>query len=280
MIKYLSLFLLFLVPATTSLCAQEETATTDNQESIPKMSYLSLDAMYSTNSSAGSIDPTVNASAYMEDISFYHKSDIWASFMPVLYPFSEETSLDMDMSLGYTYYADNGFNIGAYYMNHYYRGDSALRGIDYQHMLDFSLGYTVGGLYLYADVYPMLGSETFYFSDAGLGYYKYWYWGKTGNWSFSVFPMMSFNAGTDNWLFQGLTTEERASLITDIQLAGYAAESFDYQGLDIIIPANIGYGGFSVGFSFIYSVIANKYKAVGMTNQSGFMFSADFMIPF
>ena len=123
--------------------------------------------MYITNSSAGSIDPTVKASAYMGDISFYHKSGVWASFAPTLYPVSDETSFDIDMSLGYTYYADNGFNIGAYYMNHHYRGDLALRGIEYKHMLDFSLGYAVKVLYFYADVYPMLGGETFYFSDAG-----------------------------------------------------------------------------------------------------------------
>ena len=277
--KFVSLLFIFLISVSMTISAQDPEQESD-QESIPKASYLSVDAMFSTNSSAGSIDPTVNASAYMGDISFYHKSGIWASFMPVLYPFSDETSFDIDMSLGYSYYADNGFNIGAYYMNHYYRGDSALRGIDYQHMLDLSVGYTAGGLYLYADVYPMIGSETFYFSDAGIGYYKNWYWGKTDNWSFSLFPMISFNAGTDNWLYQGMTTEEKTTFITDIQQAGYNAESFDYQGLDLIIPLNIGYGGFSVGFSFIYSVMSDKYKAVGMTNQSGFMFSMGYLIPF
>ncbi len=276
--KYL--FLLIILISVFATLSAQDTEAESAQDSISGSSYISVDAMYSTNSSVGSIDPTVNASAYMGDISFYHKSGIWASLMPVIYPYSDETSFDIDMSLGYTYYADNGFNIGVYYMNHYYRGDSALRGIDYRHMLDFSMGYTAGGLYFYADVYPMLGGETFYFSDMGIGYYKYWYWGKSDNWSLSVFPMMSLNAGTDNWLYQGLTAEEKSTFVTEIQQAGYNAESFDYQGFDLIIPLNIGYGGFSAGFSFIYSVMPDKYKAIGMTNQSGLMFSMGYLIPF
>lgn len=91
---------------------------------------------------------------------------------------------------------------------------------------------------------------------------------------------LSFGAGTDNWLFQELSTEEKISLANDLQMAGYATDSFDCQRMDIIVPLNLGYGGFSAGFSFIYSVIADKYKAVGMANQPGFMFSVDYMIPF
>ena len=247
-----------------------------NDTLTEEVSYFLFNLMYNTNNSVGQIDQTTNISTTLGDVSFYHKSGAWVSLMPAVYSDALEFSYDVDASAGYQYFFQNGFDVNIYYQYHFYDGDSAFMGIDYQHSLNASAGYTFRRFYLYSDFYSLHGTEVNYFANTGLGYYYNWSIGKTGKWSLSIFPMLSMGMGTDFWLYQQLTSTEKATLISDIGQEGYKTETFDFQSMDVIIPISLSYSNFSVGVSYLYSNTANKYKFAGIENQSGFLFSIDY----
>jgi len=241
-------------------------------------SYFVVGLMYNSNSATGQTEPTLNTSATLGDISFYHKSGLWASLSPALYPNTTEITYDMDVSLGYQYFFDNGIDLNVGYQYHHFKGDSAYLGIDYDHIIDFSAGYFSNGFYGNIDYYALLGGETNSFANISLGYYFDWMWGTNDNWGLSLLPIISAGWGTDYWLYQSMSTEERATLISDIEDEGFKTELFDYQGIDIIFPVNLRYSNFSIGLSYMYSISSEKYRVIGLENQSGFLLSLDYVI--
>lgn len=239
-------------------------------------SYFSFDLSYTNNNLATSSLQVLNSAATMADISFYHKSGLWATLFPVFYHSAEEVSYDLDALLGYQYFFNSGFDINAYYSHHTFVGDSAYRGIDYQHSFNLSLGYEFKGLYTYIDGYT-LETEN-YFLDAGIGYYKEFNVGKKRQNYLSLFPLISISSGTDAWIYNDLLPSEMYSTAILLKSKGYNWNSFDIQSIDLMLPVSYSHGNITASISYLFSVPTNKYKLLGWENQSGLMLSVNYLL--
>lgn len=262
-------------------CAQSLAADSlVNADTLVNNSYLTIDVSYSNNNIANSRLAGASIAALFADVSFYHKSGLYASFMPANYFNAAELSYDMDGSLGYSKYFDSGFYVDANYLNHRYRGDSAMMGIDYQHALSLSLNFSRQNWYLFSDGTTTFGVSQNYMFDAGLGYYASFEALFSKNDNLTLFPMVSLSFGTDYWLFDGLTLTEQAQIKILLSDEGFAWNTFDWQTANIMLPLTYYYGNLSASFTYLFAVPAAKYKALSWENQSAFMFSLGYILNF
>ncbi len=273
------LTLMFSILVYVNIQAQQSSDSLANDtvtESI--LNYFSFDLGYTNNNLTDNTLTDVNTSAILADFSFYHKSGIYVSLMPLTYPKTTLSSNDVNVSAGYQYFFNNGFDVNAYYLYHHYKGDSVLMGIDYNQSMDLSIGYTFKGLYAYCEGFSTWGNENNYFVNTGLGYYAEWYPGQNKNNFFSVFPLVSFTLGTDYWVYTDMTPLELLNTRVRLKHNNYAWDTFDSQNVDFMFPVNFTHNNFSVSLSYIYSIPTNKYSLLGWQNQSGLMFSLNYLL--
>ncbi|MDA3894019.1 MAG: hypothetical protein PF517_20355 [Salinivirgaceae bacterium] len=241
-------------------------------------SYLSFDISFSNNNLASSNTQSSSSSAILSDISFYHKSGFWGSLMPANYPTAEISSYDIDATLGYLYLFSNGFDINTYYLHHSYIGDTILSGINYEHSLNFSVGYTFGGFYAYTDAYSLWGNTSNYFTDVGIGYYHEWLVGKKGFNNISIFPFLSCSFGTDYWMYDNLESSDFYQTKLDLLQNGYSWNTFDMQSIDLMLPVTYTLKNLAFSVSYLYSVPTKKYSFLGWDKQSALMLSINYML--
>jgi hypothetical protein len=258
-----------------SISSQTNGQTADSN-SVNGNSYIYLNTSYNTNNSTGSKSQVINAASANFELSYYHQSGFSVSVLPNIYAKTDQFSYDMDGSIGYLHSFNPGFDISLNYQYHYYQGDTLFKGIDYHHLFDFTAGYSLYGFYPYIDFYEVASNPVNYFGTAGLGYFKDWDLFGSDAWDLSVFPSISAAFGTDYWLYSNLTLREKRSTIYNLNKQGYNAEVFDYQSLDMILPITLTHKSISLGVSCLLSLSADKYKALEIENQSGFLFSLDY----
>lgn len=266
------------VISVLSIQAQNITADSTNNDTATDYlnNYFIFDVSYTNNNSASQNTQTEQTAATITDLSFYHKSGLWASVMPVVYHNTKITSYDMNAILGYQTFFDNGFDFNTSYNYHNYTGDSAFMGIEYNHSLDLSIGYLYNGLYTYIDNYSLWGKSANYFSNIGFGYYEELSISK--NSYISIFPMVSLTFGTDYWVYDDLTQIEYTRSKYLLYNNGYSWNTFDLQSFDFILPISFNYNNFSGSVSYIHSIPTNKYKLLEWENQSGLMISLSFLL--
>ncbi|MGD9995199.1 MAG: hypothetical protein AB7S69_18005 [Salinivirgaceae bacterium] len=251
-----------------------------NADSLPNQSYLTLDVSYTNNNIGNSSLAGANIAAMFADVSFYHKSGVYAGFMPANYFNATELSYDLDWTAGYSKFFNSGFYVDANYLNHSYRGDSAMMGIDYQHAVSLSLNYSRNNWYLFTDGTTTFGESQNYMFDAGLGYYASFDALFTKNDNLTLFPMVSLGFGSDYWLFDGLTLTEQAQIKILLRNGGFGWNTFDLQTTNFILPITYYLGNFSASLTYLYAIPTSKYKALSWENQSAFMFSLGYMLNF
>lgn len=251
-----------------------------NSDSLPNPSYLTFDVSYTNNNIGNNSLAGANIAALFADVSFYHKSGVYAGFMPANYFNAAELSYDLDWSLGYGKFFNSGFYVDANYLNHSYRGDSALMGIDYGHAVGLSLNYSRNNWYLFTDGTTTFGKSQNYMFDAGLGYYASFDALFSKNDNLTLFPMFSLSFGSDYWLFDGLTLTEQTQLKILLRDEGFAWNTFDWQTTNLILPVTYYLGNISASFTYLYAMPTSKYKALSWQNQSAFMFSLGYMLNF
>jgi hypothetical protein len=250
------------------------------EDSLNEISYMTFDVSLTSNNFGSSNQTEVTIPALFADISYYHKSGLYAGFMPVRYLNVSQTSYDMDFNLGFGKYFDSGFYLDANYLNHNYHGDSTLIGINYVHGANLSINYTYNGMYLFFDGSATFGVTQNYFLDLGLGYYASFQNIFTPNDNLSLFPMISLSFGTDAWLFDDLTFWETYQTKVLLKVNGYQWDTFDLQMLTLSAPLTYYLGNFSAGFTYLYSIPGSKYEALSWEKQSAFMLSVGYMLNF
>jgi len=241
-------------------------------------SYFTFDLSFTNNNLTGNTTQSLSSAATIADVSFYYKSGVWASLMPIVYHNSDVFSSDLDFLMGYQYFFNNGFDINAYYSYHNYTGDSAFLGIDYKQSLNLSIGYEYKGLYVYIDGYSLLGTANNYFMDAGIGYYKEFDLKLKGESFLSIFPIITTTFGNDLWVYEDLTTAELFRTQLTLNNNNYLWDTFDMQSIDFMFPVSYTYGNLTGSFSYLFSVPTNKYKLLGWENQSGLMLSINYTL--
>lgn len=265
---------------TLVLTGTAQNDTVNSPDSTTLSSYAFFDLSYTSSLVNSGSGYSESLSATLMESSFYHKSGFWAGVLPTLYTNATSLSYDFDVSLGYQNFMDNGWDINFYYTNHHFKGDTLVKGINYQHNLTASVGYNYGALYLFSQGYSYLGKSNNYFTEIGISLWNDFNAVFSPNDYISLSPLFSLSWGTDNFLFDDLTFRGTRLLEYYFNQKGYESHGFDFQSIDFIVPVAYTYNDISVSVSYILSIPGNKYKSLGWNNQSGFMVSLNYFLNF
>jgi len=216
----------------------------------------------------------------MITLSFYHKSGLWVSALPVYYHNTTETSYDIDLMLGYQRFFKKHIELSAYYTYHHYQSSSDFNALNYHHSADLSLGFDFSWLYLYAEGYSYYGKTNNYFTDLGLSFYYSTPPIFGNNDYLSLMPILSVSFGTDDWFFEDMSDWEERYYLTLFKKEGYKTQNFGFYCLNLNIPVIYQIDDISISATYDYSIPAEKYKVVDWQNQWGLMFSLAYTLNF
>ncbi len=302
-LRLFNLLLLYLLTTSTYSFGQiieaDSISTTDSIDySDVEFSFFMMDFNYTNNKikTKGKISDII-IPAYITNLSFLHKSGIQTGLMITNYSDADTLSYDLDFLLGYqkSFHKDL-FDVDASYIYHYYKGEYNYEGLNYNHALNVSAGFTYKMLYLYGDGFFLLDNEN-YFTDAGA----------TINVDFEdiffkndylyIMPSVSFNFGTDHYLYDIYEPYINNVLIPYLRFKGYqtfnisteeiikrylenqdvSTNTFSYQGVDFLVPVTFGIGSVSATFSWMYYIPSEKLEVFGMKDQTGYIISLSFI---
>ncbi len=276
--KLLISFLLFLIPGF--LIAQSINNDTigasmgDSTQTSIDFDLLLIGLSYNANNiKYKNLDNSIKMPTYGTDISYYHKSGIWASINFSNYYNASISTYETELQVGYQKtvleFMDFDFNYGY----HYFNGDPVYEGISYQHTINGSLSFNSKYVSFIADAYSMHGLTNNYFTDLGISlnldiddlFFK--------NDFFLFNPGISTSFGTDGWIFEDFTPAQGRGRRYYLSQQGYTTEKFDYLSMVFNVPIIYSYKNISFSFSWFYSIPSNKLKAINWEDQSGFMIS-------
>ena len=302
-LRLFNLLLLYLLTTSTygfgQIIEADSISTTDSIDySDVEFSFFMMDFNYTNNKikTKGRASDIV-IPAYITDFTFLHKSGFQTGLMITNYSDADTLSYDLDFLLGYqkSFYKDL-FDIDASYIYHYFKGEYNYEGLNYNHVLNLSAGFTYKMIYLYSNGFFLLDNEN-YFTDAGA----------TINVDFEdlffkndylyIMPSVSFNFGTDHYLYDIYEPYINNVLIPYLRFKGYqtfnisteeiikrhlenqdvSTNTFSYQGVDFLVPVTFGIGGVSATFSWMYYIPSEKLDVFGMKDQTGYIISLSFI---
>lgn len=241
-------------------------------------SYFYFDLSFTNNNINSKEYQSENIPATLLDISFYEKSGLWASIMPVIYHNTSVFSYDLDFMVGYQKFFANYFDVSVFYTNHNYSGDTLTEGINYQHAFNLSVGVDFSWIYFFAEGYSNHGTSNNYFSDFGVALYKDFDDVFTKNDYISIMPLISTTFGTDYWFYDDYTALQTLKITRYLENSGYDSQSFGYLGLDLILSLTYQINNIGISASYSYNVPGNKYKKLDWENQSGIMLSINYLL--
>ena len=272
------LFLLFLIPGF--LIAQStndniiDITLIDSSQTSIDFDMLMIGFSYNNNNiKYKNLDKGIKMPTYGADISFYHKSGIWASINYMDYYNADISTYETELQLGFQKtlfeFMDLDFNYGY----HHFEGDPVYEGISYQHTLNGLLSINSKYVSFNADAYSMHGLTDNYFTDFGISLnvdlddliFK--------NDFFLFNPGISTSFGTDGWIFEDFTPTQGRGKKYYLNQRGYTTDKFDYLNLVFNIPIIYCYNNISFSFSWFYSIPSKKLKAISWEDESGFMIS-------
>lgn len=283
------------------MSAQETNDSIQNTDTINysemKFNLFMLDVNYTSNNIETKGDnPDIQIPAFITDISFLHKTGLSAGLMFTNYSGADTFSYDADFLLGYQHYFFNELiDIDLGYLYHTYSGADDFKGIDFNHAIVGSLGFTYEFVYLYGDGKFHLDDKN-YFTDFGLTFsldfenifFKDDY--------FFFMPTAAFNFGTDYWMYEiykpyideiliplirykypyfNRSSEEMIERYMERQ--GVSTNTYSYHGADIVLPITYGFGSVSISYAYMYYFPSDKLELFGMNNQSGHLISLSFI---
>ncbi|MCK9208748.1 MAG: hypothetical protein M0P66_16670 [Salinivirgaceae bacterium] len=263
-----------------SLKAQEtkvDSLTVENEEQ-EDFSYFIVDEGYTNNNLSNSQLKDSAVASLLTDVSFCHKSGLFVSLMPSYYMNASTRSYDLDASLGFLKSFGFGLDVSAQYTYHHYSGDTLLLGIEYQHAIGVSVGYSVKGLTVGVDGNALLGISNNYFITPSLGYYLGFDDLVFEDDYFTFFPNMSATFSTDYWLYDNLGPLKQWNLERNLIRLGFPTKTMSLQSFDLMVPLSYSVGNFTFSASYMYSIPSDKYKKLTWNEQSSVLVSLSYMI--
>jgi len=241
---------------------------------------LMINICYTNNDLEYITESTEKIPTLFSNISYFHKSGFYAGFGYSSYFSNEIQSQEYDLNGGYQKYFENGFDVDLSYNWHKFNGDSLLEGLNYNHSASLMFGWEVEKFYFSSELLYTNGKTNNFFFDVGISRYFQIEKIFTKNDVIMISPTLSISFGTDNWLYDDMTYNEKLLTLNDLKSAGYNSESFTYEGFDIFIPISYGINKTFFTFSWLYKIPGNKYDYLGWQKQSGIMFSLTYFLEF
>jgi len=239
-----------------------------------------INICYTNNDLEYITESTEKIPTLFSNISYLHKSGFYTGFGYSSYFNNEIQSQEYDLNGGYQKYFDNGFDVDLSYNWHKFNGDSLLEGLNYDHSGSMMLGWEIEKFYFSSELLYTKGKSNNFFFDIGISRYFQIEKLFTKNDLLMISPTLSVSFGTDNWLYDDMTYDEKMLTLNDLGSAGYSGESFSYEGFDIFIPISYGIKNTFFTFSWLYKIPGNKYEYLGWQKQSGIMFSLTYFLEF
>ena len=276
---YFKLFFLLFIPV---ISLSQNTENSDSTTSIDDENFSSImiNLSYTQNDLEYLSGATKKVPTLFSSASFFHKSGFYFGGEYSSYFNDSIESYEYDLEAGYQKYFDNGFDIDLSYRYHQFYGDSLLEGLNYDHLVSLMMGWEVDDFYFSSSLSYTKGNTQNYFFDLGIARFI-----QVSQLFFDsdvllINPTISLSFCTDNWLYDGMTTEEKSETITYLKSYGYSVESFGYESFDIFLPVSYGIKNTYFTVSWLYRIPGQKYKSLGWENQSGFMFSLTYFLNF
>jgi len=279
-IKYSIVFLSFLLFIPQLLKSQTDTTLTSTDANLDNYSSAMINLSYTNNNLENLSGETENIPTLFSNISYFHKSGIYADFGYAKYFGDITSSKDFDINAGYQKYFLNGFNFDINYTWHKYSGDTIMEGFNYNHATNLIMEYELGKFSISTDLTYYMGNTNNYGFDLNLSRFisidKIFF--KTD--ALYINPTLSASFGTDYWLFEDMSESEQNSLFADLKKSGYTYETFSYESFNFYLPVSYGIGNIYFTFSWLYKVPSSKYKYIGWENQSSIMLSLSYFLNF
>nr|MDA3779142.1 hypothetical protein [Bacteroidales bacterium] len=250
--------------------------TSENEDfssAIVNISYTNNNLEYLTGA-------TENIPTLFNTISYIHKSGFYAGGTYSNYFSDSIQSHEYTVGAGYQKYFENGFDIDLNYNMPKFSGDSLLMGLDYNHSLDLMFGYEIDKLYFSGDLASMFGETNNLFLNFSLSRSFQLNHIFFDNDICLINPTLSLSFGTDYWIYENMTSDDKSIIFSDLTQSGYSHENFSYEGLNIFFPVSYGINNIYITFSWLYRIPGNKYELIGWDNQSGIMLSLTYFFNF
>lgn len=222
---------------------------------------------------------TLKLPTLFANISFFSK---WGLYTGIDYSKSFGDSIncyEYSLQAGYQKYFDNGFDVDLSYSWRNYTGDTLLEGINYDHSVDGSMAYEINKFYFSINGSYKIGKTKNLFAEIGLSRFIYLENIFSKEDLLMINPTVSATLGTDYWLYENMTLEEKLTTLTDLQSLGYKYENFSYEGISLYIPVSYGIKNIYLTASWMYRIPGGKFEYF-WENQSSFMFSLTYFLNF
>jgi hypothetical protein len=294
-----SVFIIFF--ANNTFGQTENSDSIQIQDSVlladEEYSFLFVDVSYTNNNIKIGDQPDVTIPAIFSDLTYFHKSGFYSDLIYVNYIDADTTSYDIDIQAGFQkYFFKDAFDIDFNYTFHNYTGMEDYKGLDYNHVLNLSLGSKYKLIHIYADGIFYLDNKN-YFTDFGLDLLLDFSDIIFKNDYIFIQPTLSVSYGTDYWLYDIYGPYIESTLLPILRFRcypvnnlsskdiierylqnnGLSTNTYSYQGVDFLVPITIGINSISTTFAWMYNIPSDKVKAFGLKDQSGYIISLSYI---
>lgn len=277
------IFLFTLIPFYANSQNESDTITNINSKDIDDFSFLMINASYTNNNLEYLSDLTYvteKIPTLFTNLSYINKTGLYLGGSYANYFNANTQTFEYDIEAGFQKYFKNGFDIDLYYNKHEFSGDTLLEAINYDHSINFSTGIDLDGFYLSTDLSYLIANKNNFFLDINFSRFIQIDKILFKNDMILINPSISLAFGTDYWIYEDMTLDEKNSTGIYLLSSGYSFNSFSYEGFDIFIPVSYGINNTYLSFSWLYRIPGDKYKYLGWENQSSFMISLTYFLNF
>lgn len=278
--KLLKLIIILLFIPTISNSQSQDNAKEDITQNEENFSSMMLNVSYTSNNLEYLTGVTEKIPTLFTNLSFFHKSGIYTGIAYSNYFNDSVQSNDYNINAGYQKYFDNGFDFDLSYSWHNFKGNSLLEGINYDHSVSVMLGQEIKKMYLSSDFSYKIGNTNNFFFDLSLSRSIQIDALFSKNDVLLINPGVSLSFGTDYWLYENMTEDDKLAILLELKNLGYSSDTFSYESFNFFIPISYGIKNTYLTFSWLYKIPCQKYKYIGWENQSGFMFSLTYFFNF
>ncbi len=249
-----------------------------DSSSVEESNLLFIDASYSSKNAKFS-SSTENNPVYVSSLFYAGKKGLTLNTSLINFPGVGTSTYEFDFNLGYDKTIES-FDFGATMGYHSFSGDINYQSIDYSFAATAHAGFNANWFDVFADYSFMSGVDLNNFFDVGMSAYLYKESIFSKNDMIDINPTVSLAFGTDYWVTESMSIYESAEIKRFMRYKGYQLDEFSFISTDFMVPVSYSIYNISLSFTWIYSIYADKYIELGMSDQSAYMFSLMYTLNF
>ncbi|MCP4552313.1 MAG: hypothetical protein GY834_09795 [Bacteroidetes bacterium] len=252
-------------------------STSIDSEVIEDIDFLMLSLNYTNNNTLyKNLDQQLEMHTFSSDISFFSKSGLWAAISITDYFKANKTTYETELQLGYQKAFLNFSDLDISYAFHDFKGDPEYEGISYKHSVTGSVSLNSKYVSFFSDIYFMTGLTDNFFIDLSASVNIEFEGLFNKNDFIMITPTISTSLGTDDWIYERFTIQQRHGRTQYLERNGYSTGQFEYQSLGVYLPVIYNINTISLSFTVFYNSPSSKLKAINWEDQSGILISIFF----